>query len=241
MLPRIDWSRRFPSFSQRKYNVTPRSSIFPPDPTDRPFIMKTSARDKLPASKGKAESHTRVRKQNGFICHPFNTTVSRTFDTCDVWSTCSRAGATDTLTFPTGRPTVEDVITHCYPLERISATAHVSLAMDSAPRDCTGYAVKPGTDWTRDEDRAIHLQSVDSYLDKFWAVFSQVFQTPRLDRFFTNPIQITTFCGAINLKEYRADFAFEESIQNMKLCANSGSHQALASTRFLHKTCSQGK
>ncbi|KAI8495069.1 Bax inhibitor 1 [Branchiostoma belcheri] len=47
--------------------------------------------------------------------------------------------------------------------------------------------------------------------------------------------------GAINLKEYRADFAFEESIQNMKLCANSGSHQALASTRFLHKTCSQGK
>ncbi|KAI8494549.1 hypothetical protein Bbelb_277750 [Branchiostoma belcheri] len=46
---------------------------------------------------------------------------------------------------------------------------------------------------------------------------------------------------AINLKEYRADFAFEESIQNMKLCANSGSHQALASTRFLHKTCSQGK
>ncbi|KAI8514972.1 hypothetical protein Bbelb_075630 [Branchiostoma belcheri] len=69
----------------------------------------------------------------------------------------------------------------------------------------------------------------------------KVFQTPRLDRFFTNPIQITTFCGAINLKEYRADFAFEESIQNMKLCANSGSHQALASTRFLHKTCSQGK
>ncbi|KAI8513347.1 hypothetical protein Bbelb_099860, partial [Branchiostoma belcheri] len=69
----------------------------------------------------------------------------------------------------------------------------------------------------------------------------KVFQTPRLDRFFTNPIQITSFCGAINLKEYRADFAFEESIQNMKLCANSGSHQALASTRFLHKTCSQGK
>ncbi|KAI8498275.1 hypothetical protein Bbelb_242190 [Branchiostoma belcheri] len=67
----------------------------------------------------------------------------------------------------------KDVITHCYPLERISATAHVSLAMDSAPRDCTGYAVKPGTDWTRDEDRAIHLQSVDSYLDKFWAVCSQ--------------------------------------------------------------------
>ncbi|KAI8510935.1 hypothetical protein Bbelb_118510 [Branchiostoma belcheri] len=53
----------------------------------------------------------------------------------------------------------EDVITHCYPLERISATALVLLAMDSAPRD---------------EDRAIHLQSVDSYLDKFWAVFSQV-------------------------------------------------------------------
>ncbi|KAI8485691.1 hypothetical protein Bbelb_365250 [Branchiostoma belcheri] len=69
----------------------------------------------------------------------------------------------------------------------------------------------------------------------------KVFQTPRLDRFFTNPIQITSFCGAINLKEYQADFAFEESIQNMKLCANSGSHQALASTRFLHKTCSQGK
>ncbi|KAI8481506.1 hypothetical protein Bbelb_407990 [Branchiostoma belcheri] len=59
MLPRIDWSRRFPSFSQRKYNVTPRSSIFPPDPTDRPFIMKTSARDKLPSSKGKSrEPHT---------------------------------------------------------------------------------------------------------------------------------------------------------------------------------------
>ncbi|KAI8500431.1 hypothetical protein Bbelb_219970 [Branchiostoma belcheri] len=52
----------------------------------------------------------------------------------------------------------EDVITHCYPLERISATALVLLAMDSAPRD---------------EDRAIHLQSVDSYLDKSWAVFSQ--------------------------------------------------------------------
>ncbi|KAI8485690.1 hypothetical protein Bbelb_365240 [Branchiostoma belcheri] len=32
----------------------------------------------------------------------------------------------------------EDVITHCYPLERISATALVLLAMDSAPRDCTG-------------------------------------------------------------------------------------------------------
>ncbi|KAI8478172.1 hypothetical protein Bbelb_440910, partial [Branchiostoma belcheri] len=78
-----------------------------PARSDRPaLIMKTSARDKLPSSKGKAESHTRVRKQNGFICHPFNTTVSRTFDTCDVWSTCSRAGATDTLTFPTGRPTV---------------------------------------------------------------------------------------------------------------------------------------
>ncbi|KAI8495246.1 hypothetical protein Bbelb_272320 [Branchiostoma belcheri] len=56
--------------------------------------------------------------------------------------------------------------------------------------------------------------------------------------FTEKPIQSNR---AINLKEYRADFAFEESIQNMKLCANSGSHQALASTRFLHKTCSQGK
>ncbi|KAI8514973.1 hypothetical protein Bbelb_075640 [Branchiostoma belcheri] len=32
----------------------------------------------------------------------------------------------------------QDVITHCYPLERISARAHVLLAMNSAPRDCTG-------------------------------------------------------------------------------------------------------
>ncbi|KAI8491859.1 hypothetical protein Bbelb_302320 [Branchiostoma belcheri] len=59
----------------------------------------------------------------------------------------------------------QDVITHCYPLERRSAIAHVLLAMD--------YSASRGLGFEGGEDRAIHLQSVDSYLDKFWAVCSQ--------------------------------------------------------------------
>ncbi|KAI8499269.1 hypothetical protein Bbelb_230330 [Branchiostoma belcheri] len=121
----------------------------------------------------------------------------------------------------------EDVITHCYPLERISATALVLLAMDSAPRDCTGPEpvsnIKPRRTTPLPHDRDPH-----GFTEKP-IQFNRRKNLPGLRK------------RAINLKEYRADFAFEESIQNMKLCANSGSHQALASTRFLHKTCSQGK
>ncbi|KAI8493277.1 hypothetical protein Bbelb_292810 [Branchiostoma belcheri] len=238
-------------------------------------------------------------------------------------------------------PAAEDVITHCYPLKRISATAHVLLAMNSAPRDCTAYAVKPGTDWT--QICSFEVVKIEQFTFRVWTAFwtssgqfvlsangatttygkERILAKPRFvnqtqpiedgppnikmegndrqqankenitrptnlenttssanvvrtvepqtsmfasaerlsndeplphDRdphgFAEKPIQsnrrknlpcLTKRAIMINLKEYWADFAFEESIHNMKLCANSGSHQALASTRFLHKTCSQGK
>ncbi|KAI8520466.1 uncharacterized protein LOC144911141 [Branchiostoma floridae x Branchiostoma belcheri] len=99
------------------------------------------------------------------------------------------------------------------------------------------------------EDKMERRARYTQYTHAFWlnCLKSAIFEVVKIEQFtFRVWTAIWTSSGqfvlrAINLKEYRADFAFEESIQNMKLCANSGSHQALASTRFLHKTCSQGK
>ncbi|KAI8479107.1 hypothetical protein Bbelb_431720, partial [Branchiostoma belcheri] len=150
-----------------------------------------------------------------------------------------------------GQDGAQDVITHCYPPERISATAHHVIApRNQAP---TGRVVRIEqftfrvwtAIWTSSGQFVLRPEPVSNIKPRRTAPLPH-------DRdphgFTEKPIQSNRRKNlpglrkrAINLKEYRADFAFEESIQNMKLCANSGSHQALASTRFLHKTCSQGK
>ncbi|XP_078696068.1 uncharacterized protein LOC144924581 [Branchiostoma floridae x Branchiostoma belcheri] len=97
---------------------------------------------------------------------------------------------------------------HCYPPERISATAHHVIApRNQAP---TG---RVGVCYTQ-------------YTHAFWlnCLKSAIFEVVRIEQFtFRVWTAIWTSSGqfvlrAINLKEYRADFAFEESIIHEAVC-----------------------
>ncbi|KAI8484612.1 hypothetical protein Bbelb_377190 [Branchiostoma belcheri] len=121
-----------------------------------------------------------------------------------------------------------DVITHCYPPERISATAHHVIApRNQAP---TGRVVRIEqftfrvwtAIWTSSGQFVLRPEPVSNIKPRRTAPLPH-------DRdphgFTEKPIQSNRRKNlpglrkrAINLKEYRADFAFEESIIHEAVC-----------------------